>query len=309
MTTALSSPTYQIGSWIAGDTGLTLTDQFGTAFIVSQAGTSGIYDGADVVLSQSQIPNGDGAYRADSVRTAATPSLTGTARGTSVAGTVASRRAFVALFQRGRQQTLTITDLDGSILTMTVEQAAKPKATPANGLEFDWQLTLSAADPDKYLPAASSSIGLPTSSGGLDYTGGGHAGLDYTGGGSTGLDYGTVGVSGLIQLTNSGTDVAWPEFTWNAPTDGQTLTNPGVLDLTTTRVLAFNLILNQGDQLKVVTNPHGRSVRLNDVPYRRFMTSGQWFSIPAGSSTTVQFLGASSSTTSQLVATLAPALQ
>lgn len=302
----LSSPTYQIGDWIAGDTGLTLTDEFGTTFCVT--GTTGIYDGAGVTLSQTPIPNNDGAYRSDSTRTPATPVLSGWARGSSVSGTIASRRAFVGLFLRGRQQVMVVTELDGSEFSMTVESNGTPKATPVNGLEFDWQLSLVAADPDKYLPSISLSTGLPTSSGGLDYAVSG-TGLDYTGGGAGGLDYGTAGVNGLIQLNNTGTDDAWPVLTIHGPTDGATLVNPSIVDTDTGSVLALTLTLNTGDSLRIVTNPHGRSVKLNGVPYRKFLTTAQFFSVPPDDSISIQFQGTSTSTTSQLVAELAPALQ
>lgn len=301
----LSSPTYAITApsgytWIAGDTGLTFMDSFGTTFCVT--GTSGVYDGAAVVLSQSQIPNGDGAYRSNSFRTPAVPVLSGWAKGSSPAGTIASRRAFVGLFQGGRQQTLTITDLDGSVLTMTVESNGNPKATPANSAEFDWQLSMVAADPDKYLPPVSGSTGLPTSSGGLDYAASG-TGLSYP------LDYGTVGSNGLVTLTNSGTDDAWPVFTLTGPTDGATLSGVSIVNTSTGETLGFTQTLVTGDRLVITTNPHNRAVKLNDVPYRRFLVPAQFFSVPPGSSVAVQLQGTSTSTTSQLSASVAPAFQ
>lgn len=305
-TVTLSSPTYQIGSWGAGDTGL--VDQFGTAFAIRPQGTTGIFDGAGVRLNQTPFPDFDGNQRSDSFDTAQTIVLNGWAIGASVAGTIASRRAFVSLFSGGRQQTLTITELDGSVLTCQVEKADIPRATPAISLEFDWQLTLLASDPRKYLPASSSSTGLPTSSGGIDYTGGGSTGEDYTGAGGEGIDYGTAGLSGLIQLANPGTAEAWPTFTFKGPTDtGKTLVNPGAVSGGDT--LATTLVLVTGDALVITTHPLRRTVRLNGVPYRRFLTTAEWFSVPPGGSINVQFLGTSDSVTCQLVASLAPAIQ
>lgn len=295
----ISSPTYSIGAWTAGDSGV--TDTNGTQWGVTS--TTGIFDGPDVRLNQSPYPNADGAARARSYRNPLASTITGWAQGTTVAGTAVSRRAFIGLLPGGVQDTLTITDLDGLVLTATVELGAAPKATPADGVNFDWQLTLSAADPYLYGPPATSSTGLPSASGGLDYVTTG--GLDYVTTG--GLHYGTPGSTGLIQLTNAGTAEAWPLFTVYGPTDANTLTVPGVTNSATGQQLSFFSILNQGDVLAIDSNPRHRSVLLNGVSYRRFLTTAQWFSIPPGASVSVQFTGTSTSSTPLLTASLSAA--
>lgn len=291
----LSSPTYQIGSWAAGDTGV--ADANGTVFAIRPQGTTGVFDGAGVRLNHTPFPDSDGAQRSDSFDTTLPITLSGWARGTSVAGTIGSRRAFVGLFSGGTQQTMTVTDLDGSVLTVLVEKADIPRATPANGCEFDWQLSLIAANPRKFGPAQTASTGLPVSAGGL------HFPLDFA------LHWANTGTNGLIQLTNSGTAEAWPMFTITGPTDGATLTDPVIVNTETGDQLAYTGVLNTGDTLVISTSPFARYVRLNGVPYRRFLTTAEWFSVPPGDSVSVQFQGTSSSTTSRLAASLAPAYQ
>lgn len=294
---ALSSPTYQIGSWAAGNIGL--VDVNGTAWGVTP-GTAGVFDGPDVRLNQSPFMNADGAQRSRNFRIPRTLVIPGWAKGATPAGTEASRRAYVGLLSGGAQATLTITFLDGVTLTTQVEIAAVPKATPANALEFDWQLTLSAVDPYLYGVAQTYSTALPSASGGLDWSTGG--GLDWSTGG--GLNWGTVGSTGLMTLVNSGVEESWPVFTIKAPTDGATLINPIAVDTGRGNQLAYTDTLILGDVVVINTSPINRSVLKNGAPYRVNLTTAQFFSIPAQSSVTVQFQGTSASTTAVLNASL-----
>lgn len=293
----LSSPTYQIGSWTAGDTGL--VDANGTTWMV-KPGTSGIFDGPDVRLNQSPFPNADGGQRSRNFRIPRAMVIPGSAKGLTVAGTEASRRAYVGLLSGGVQSTLSITFLDGVTLTTQVELGGIPKATPANGLEFDWQLTLSAVDPYLYGVAQTYSTALPSASGGLDWSTGG--GLDWATGG--GLNWGIAGSTGLMTLVNNGFEESWPVFTINAPTDGATLINPIAVDTGRGNQLAYTDTLILGDVVVINTSPLNRSVLKNGAPYRVNLTTAQFFSVPPQSSVTVQFQGTSSSTTAVLNASL-----
>lgn len=301
---ALNSPTYQIGSWSAGDIGL--VDGNGTAWGVgnpsSGSATTGIFDGPDVALNHSPLPNADGAQRSRNFRPPRAITIMGWARGASVAGIEASRRAFVGLLSGGGQSTLTITYLDGLVVTALVEIAGVPKVSVASGTEFDWQLVLSAVDPYLYGPAQPYSTSLPNSSGGLDWATAG--GLDWATGG--GLNWGTVGSIGLVTLVNIGYEEVWPVWTITAPTDGSTLVNPIIVDVGRGNQLAYTDTLVLGDVVVITTSPINRSVMKNGVPYRANLTTAQWFSVPAQGSVTAQFQGTSSSQTA-LLATALPA--
>lgn len=308
------SPVYAIGSWSAGGAGV--TDANGTTWgIASNSGgtgsnygaTTGIFDGPPVALNQANFPNADGAMRARSYRGAATQVLQGWALGSSLAGAVASRRAFRGILAGGGQSTLTITDLDGYVLTMTVELGDVPRVTPMASNMFFWQLTLSAVDPYQYGAPALQSTGLASSSGGLDYTGGGSGGLDYTGGGLGGLNYGILVSDGLMTLVNTGYEQSWPVFTVTAPTDGSTLVNPSITNISTGQQLAITDTLFNGDQVVLNSSPVNRSVLKNGTPYRPNLTVAQWFAVPPQSSVTVQFQGTATSATPLLAASLAPA--
>lgn len=292
MTVALSSPLYVLGAWSAGDTGV--TDTNGTTWGV-RPGTTGIFDGPDVRLNQSPFANADGAQRSRNFRIPRQMTLSGWARGSTIAGTEASRRAFVNLLAGGGQDTLSITYLDGLTLTALVERGAQPKATPASAGEFDWQLTLSAVDPSLYGPAVGQSTGLPSGSGGLDWSTGG--GLDWTGSGTGGLNWGVVTSLGLITLTNNGQIKTWPTFTIVGPVTNPTIVGPNG------RVLLFTDTLSASDTVVLRSNPINRAVTKNNVPFRPNLTVAQWWSLAAQSSVTVQFQGISAGTPTLTVST------
>lgn len=304
------SPIYTIGAWSAGGAGV--TDANGTTWGinansggagVNYGATTGIFDGPGVTLNQANFPNADGGLRARSFRPVATQVLQGWGLGSSLAGAVASRRAFRGILAGGGQSTLTITDIDGYQLTMTVELGDIPHVTPMTSNMFFWQLTLSAVDPYQYGAPVLQSTGLASSSGGLDYVTGG--GLDYVTGG--GLNYGTVTSTGLMTLANSGFETSWPVFTINAPTDGSTLINPSITNLSTGQQLVYTDTLSTGDQVVLTSAPINRSVVKNGTPYRVNLTVAQWFSVAPQSTVTVQFQGTATSATPQLAASLAPA--
>lgn len=303
MSTPISAPTYAIGSWIAGSSGFDMVDANGTAWGVRTNGTTGIFDGPPVTLNQSPFPNSDGAFRSKNFRPPRTMVINGWAAGSSIAGVAASRRAFIGMLNGGGQAVFTITDTDGLVLTALVESGDIPKATP-NALQFDWQLTLSAADPYLYGPAVTASVGLPGAISGIDWVGLG-GGIDWTGGGLGGIVWGTTSSNGLLQLTNLGPAEAWPVFTLSGPPSG-TLVNPSIVNSSTGETLAYTGTLQPGDLLVITTKPTARSVMLNGTSYRRFLTNPQYFSVPPNSSITIQFQGTSVSTPS-LLASLASA--
>lgn len=291
----LSSPTYQVGAWKAGDSGI--TDANGTTWGISRGGTSGVFDGPDIRLNQSPFPNADGAQRSRNFRLPRVMVLSGWARGSSVAGTEASRRAFTGMLGDGEQDTMTVTFLDGLVATALVERGAQPKSAPASPVEFDWQFTFSAVDPSLHGPQSSQSTSLPVLGGALHFPL--HFPLHFSG---------TAPSNGLVEIVNPGTAESWPNFTITA--GSVAVSGILIVNTDTGETLGFTRSLNPGDVVNIVSSPLRRRVRLNEVPGRRFLSPAQWFSVPAVGSITVQFIGTSTSpSVPQLVASLAPDYQ
>ena len=289
-------PIYQIDSaWSAGGDGAQL-DTNNVLWLINPQGTTGIFDTADNRLNHTAFNEYAGAQRSRNYLNTLPITLAGKAQGADPAGVAAARRAFAGLLADGNQHTLTVTDVDGTVLTITVEQNGKAQVTPqSQGLDFDWQLNMIAADPHKYTRSFSINTPLPSGSGGLDWSTGG--GLNWATGG--GLNWGIAGNSGLLTLVNSGSSEVWPQFTIGPLIDGNTLTNPAIINQNTGRMLQFIDVLGN-DIVVIKQDPHNRSVTKNGAPYRRNLQIAQWFSIPAQSSITIQFQGTSANITALL---------
>lgn len=189
MVTTLAPPVFTIGSWSAN-----VTDNNGVRWAIGKGGTQGWYDGAGVRLNQSPFIRNDGAARSQSFRAVRTVVLTGWADAPSKQAAVAARTQFLGLFAGGGTKTLTVVD-DFETRTMTVELGDIPRTTPwETGTGFDWQLTLSAADPRKYWTTPSlGSTPLPSAVNGLDW--GSNLIPNAT------FDYGVTGWAGLHAAT------------------------------------------------------------------------------------------------------------
>lgn len=302
---AISAPTVAIGSWAAGSAGFDVVDINGTAWGFRTGGTSGIFDGPPVTINHTNYPNEDGGFRSQNFRPPKTYVFNGWAAGSTLAGAIASRRSFVGMLGGGGQQVMTVTDMDGLVLTATIEIADVPKTTPGQ-MQFDWQLTVVANDPYMYGVPVVYNTGLPSAASGIDWTGAGAGGIDWTGGSLGGITWGSVSSNGIITMINSGTQKAWPTFTITAGAGGP-LTNPAVVNSATGETLFYTGTLNVGDTLVITSNPRKRSVLLNGTSYARLLTISQFFSIANGATVTVQFQGSSAATTAQLSAALPPA--
>lgn len=167
-----------------------------------------------------------------------------------------------------------------------------------NELAFDFTIQVAAPDPFKYSTATrSASTGLPVDGGGLDWTDG--VGLDWTD--TVGLLWGSPTSTGSLAMLNQGTAPAWPTFTLTAGVNA--LVNPGITEPSSGRVLQYNGTLIAGDTLVIVTNPFGRSVTLNGTADRRpNLIRAEWFSIPAGGTTSATLSASVFSASAQLLA-------
>lgn len=268
--TQLASRTYSIGSWQANS-----VDTAGVAWGVIPQGSTH-FNGPGVRLNQTPKPYGPGGYRIRSYRDIRVITLQGWAKAPDVLSALKAQDTLRGLFPAGGQQTLTIADTAGT-RSMSVELGDAVKITPAKATPtyFDWQLTLSAVDPRFYdITVQSLSTGLPTASGGLDWSTGG--GLNWSTGG--GLNWGTAGPPGTVIATNTGNAETWPTITFTGPFGNPTVTAGNGL------VMTYAGILATGDTVVLNCSPYARSVLLNGVDQRANLIPAMWMSLPANSS-------------------------
>lgn len=165
-----------------------------------------------------------------------------------------------------------------SLMELDGQPMVDPDAPKAGAFSFQF------ASPDyrKYGlgQTMGGTVGLPVSSGGLDWVTGG--GLDW----DPGLDWGTVTSTGQLVFTNVGNAPTDPVFTFT-PTSG-TLVNPQVTFKETGQRLRYNGTLAGTDVLRIDTSEFTRSVLLNgSTDVRSRLDVAEWFQIQPGSSTVV----------------------
>lgn len=189
---------------------------------------------------------------------------------------------------------LIVTDAAGTRMAM-VQRSDAVLMKPTNVSSAAFSLSVTAPDPLKYDPnVVTGTTALAAGVSGLDWATGG--GLDWSTGG--GLSWGRLASDGTYTIRNAGTAPSWPTYTIYGPTDISSLTNVTITDAATGRVIPYTGMLSIGDSLVIQTNPANRSAILNGVSdVWGGLVAPQWFPVPAGGQVTVQFQGASGSTT------------
>jgi hypothetical protein len=288
------APVWAVDGWSASQGGL--VDAFGAEWLVHQ--DSGWFEPPGVRLSHQDKLRDHGVFRTRNYRTPRVVVLAGHCSCPDSATMMAANDRFNAIRSDGGLAALLVTEPGGRQRTAMVELGDQPQADPDTYRSFDFQLTLTAQDPRKYdATVQTATTGLPSSTGGLDWSTGG--GLNWSSGG--GLNWGTITSTGVLVATNAGLADTWPKFTISA--GANTLTNPGITITIGGQRLFYNNTLQAGDQLVIVTNPIGRSVLLNGTTDRKpFLTVAEWTSIAPGASVPIAFSAASYTSTATLAA-------
>ena len=274
-------PLYTVdGKWSAGGDG-GATDAQGVVWQVNSNGTSGIFDTSGNHLNHTPFNEYDGSQRSKNFSDPLPITIAGSAQGPNADAIVKARDTFCGLLEDGNTHDLVVRDINGRTLTIRVEKNGSQKVSPVGyHLDFDYQFNAIAADPRKLVSGSTPQIiGLPNSSGGLDWATGG------------GLFWGASDGNGLLTVTNTGSKDVWPKWTINGPTDASNIQNPSITDQGSLRQLLFSDILFAGDVVVINTSPYDRFTTKNGTPYRRLLTTAQYFPIKAGTTVTVQFGG------------------
>lgn len=150
------------------------------------------------------------------------------------------------------------------------------KVAPFGPLGLQYQAVVKCPDPFKYGPTQTATTGLPTE---------GSGGLAFPLFGTTGkLEFGTPGNPGQVTLANPGTADAWPTFTITGPALGGIVLS----DVATGREIVYTGDIPSSGVLLIVDSSSGRAT-LNGSDRTGQLTVKQWWPVPAGGSSTVQF--------------------
>lgn len=222
----------------------------------------------------SKRPNSHGAFGLGQIFTKeARPIVNGQYYGTSTADALTQRNRLNALFSDGKAVTMRVTDEIG----MTSRQVWLLEAATSFRYDFShfpFDLSLVAPDPRRYGPTIIDIEPMPTGGSGLVWNlGTAPSGLYF--------DWGTPGLLGQVTFTNSGTATTFPriEVGGGAPA-GAFLAGFRITEIETGRELTFERSTNPGDVIVLDSRTQRATLGAGDVT--AFLSSRDWFAVPAG---------------------------
>ena len=217
-------------------------------------------------------PQAHGSFRiGQDWRQHATPSVEGHYGGRTYADTLAAIDTLMSLAD-GTPKTMTVADeLRPTSREVSVRAITIPDTQGRPVIDF--AIDMLAPDPKRYGATVSASTGLPSAGTGITYP------ITYP------LSYGTPGDPGRVAVSNGGTANTFPMLEVAGGLDA----GFSLVELGTGREVRFERVIPQGST--VFLNPRtGRAyidAPANDVS--GFLTRADWFVVPAGGSTSIQF--------------------
>lgn len=243
----------------------------GEGFVYNNATLDAWYALPSADARLSKRPNAHGAYSPGRIFTAEhRPIVNGQYYGENAAAALAARNRLNALFSDGNPVTMRVTDELG----MTSRQVWLLEASSAfryDFAHFPFDLSLVAPDPRRYGPTEADWEGMPSPGTGLVWDlGTSLSGLYF--------DWGTEGVLGQVDFTNTGTATTLPRIEVGGAggfDQGFRLT-----EIETGRELTFERATNDGEIVVFDSRTQRATLASGDVT--AFLSSREWFSIPAG---------------------------
>lgn len=214
----------------------------------------------------------------------------GTAYGMSRADALLLREDLVALYNEGRPITMIVAD---DLRTTTREVMVEAITLPWSiHPDFDYSIDVRAEDPRRYGPPVTTVTTLEAAGTGLQlpYNEGTGVGLllpsDESPAPDLGLDLGTTGVNGRITITNDGNTATVTEYTVSG---GGMLDGFVIVNVTTGERLTYLGAVLAGTS--IVLDGESQMAFINGTtPAGRWLSSPQWWDIPARSTIEVAFL-------------------
>lgn len=224
---------------------------------------------ADAKLSKR--PNAHGAYNLGQVFAKEhRPVLNGQYYGVTAADALAARNRLNAFFADGKPVVLRVTDELGT----TSRQVWLLEASTSFRYDFShfpFDLAFVAPDPRRYAPAVIDTEGMPSSGTGLVWNLG-------TSGSGLFFDWGTAGVDGQVAFTNPGTATTLPRIEVGGA--GAFAAGFRITEVETGRELTFTRATNLGET--IVFDSRTQRATLGQGDMTAFLSSRDWFAIPAG---------------------------
>lgn len=219
----------------------------------------------------SKRPNAHGAYSLGQVFTKEhRPIVSGQYFGGSTLEALVARNRLNALFSDGKSLIMRVTDeLGESTREVWLINAANNFRHDFSHFPFD--LVFVAHDPRRYGPIQTTTDGMPSSGTGLFW----HLGTAPSG---LYFDWGAQGNLGQVTFTNPGSASTFPRIEVGGP--GSFDAGFRITEVETGRELTLNRQTNLGEI--VVFNSKTQRATIGSGDVTAFLSSRDWFSIPAG---------------------------
>lgn len=240
----------------------------------------------DVEAPTNKRPNAHGVYGLGQVFAgAATPVLIGQRFDVSAASALVARDRLSAMFQDGNSITMRVTD--ELTVTTRVVQLVDYDAPFKWGFDyFSFDLSFVAPDPRRYGPGSQTVGTLPTVGTGLIWDLG-------TAGSGLYFDWGVAGDLGQLTFTNTGATTTYPRITVSSLA-GSFDVGFRITEIETGRELTYENATLTGDV--IVFDSRTKRATLSGSDVTRFLSSRDWFEIPAGQTRRYQIASLGSST-------------
>lgn len=223
-------------------------------------------------------------------------SVKGVYLGGSHADVQQAKRTLKLAAGRGKSIPVSVTDVDGRFTRMVSVRSLIPDDDHGRA-EFTFTLDLLAFDPLMYGDPVSVPTGVPVAAGGLVWP---------LGSGSAFWDWGADGTSGRVTLPNDGTAGTWPTVTATGGLSGGFVATAVQGD--TVRSVRFERVIPDGSLVSINFRTGRAWIDAPGNDVSGFITVGDFFQVPAGSSLDVQFAPLGVVTGSPLfTATVSPA--
>jgi hypothetical protein len=233
---------------------------------------TGWWDGPAPRLSLDERPQDDGSFSPGRVfKSGKVVTVEGSFVGSSLLDAQVMRRRLAAIQQSGLESDFTVQDDLGSFTVSALLSAAVVLPDDLFSPFFTFSFAVSSASAYKFGPAVTASTGLATSAPGITFP------VTFP------ITFGTAANNGQVTSSNPGTARSWPVFSVTGQmTGGFLLTNT---------VTAQRIQLVRDIPLTSVVSIDSRNGQafIDGSPIPGYLTRAEWWSVPPGGSSTVQF--------------------
>lgn len=301
----MSLPAMTVNTWaLDGVSFGTGPNASGFAYLVKSS--KGWVDGPDPRPDLTARPAADGAFRGSNYNAPRVVELEGLAQCTRRADRDALADTLSGLCRNPDTIYSLVRNEYSRSLALGVERQGRVSVTELpDGCTLLFNIQVVGTDPRKYSTVVKTAVTAISQAAlnGIVWDGpAGTTGAEWDGPAvpTTGLVWqASSGVSGIVSLTNAGTDSAPIVFTINAPSSG-TMPTPTLTDITRGFVITYGGTLVPGDVLIIDTKTGRCTLNGNDVG--GLLTRADFFQVPARSTIQVQFSAGGPADTAQLTA-------